>query len=1099
MKYPTLFLLTLIVSVRISSAQKIELSDSREIIKQGAVLNDSGQYKKALLEYNKVNRSDTNYVWSLYERALTCEADSQYTQAIKYCREGLALKEQREEEPDLYNVYGNSLNDLGQHEQALKLFDTAIIKYPSYALLYFNKGITLMALNRLHDAELLFQQTLLISPYMYSAHYQLGLVALKQGEIVPSFLCFMGYLLMNPEGKYAGKAIKLLSEIANNADDIATLKDKRTQQPDANYQQMEDVLLSKIALDKAYKPIISLDDPISRQMQVVFEKLDYSDSNNDFYIQYYLPYYKQVYNQKEFEQFVFHDFSGVNLPVVKSYVKSNKKALGNFETAAGNYFNLIRATRELQFKKRDEITERYYFDDGKLIGKGTLINNGKIVTGPWTSLYPGGNLKAFGKYSSTGQQEGDWAYYFRSGNLKAKEHYENGKLQGAQQYYYINGNLSSNENYSAGKLDGQVITYYYGGNRKGISNYKLDKKNGEQRSYYSNGNQEVIDNYTDGVLTGEYKEFYKSGQPKETQQYVNGKQEGVIKSFAENGKLIAEGNMSKDNAEGEWKYYYDNGKSKEIRNYINNVENGLHQEYYDNGQLSATYAIKKDKIIGEADYYRKDGKVYAKYIYDNGVIKSAKFFNATGAEVSSVTDADKAGNIITYSVDGIKKSHVSYDKKGDLSGPDTTFYPSGKINQISQFKNNNRNGNMVTYYLNGKKKSEVNMTDDKEDGYYTAYFTNGQIQTEGWVKDDQYQGQWISYDELGNLNTKSYYQDGDLSGYKEIFLQNGKKTLEEKYYLGWLEKLTQFDTTGKVMEVDTFPKASGRYMLRYPNGKIMAQGNYVNGDLDGPYKTFYFDGSVESSFFYKKGALDSSYVSYYYGGVKYTEGDYLHGSKTGIWKLYNEDGTLYSTTPYVNDMLNGEKTVYEANAIKDYTEVYKDDQLEGPEKKYDPNGALAYQILFEDDDPASYTYLGADGKLVPAISITGGNGPVKSYFQNGKLSREGSYTDGVKNGTTEIYYANGQLRSVDNMAYGVSEGLYQNYAEDGKLQLDYIYKTDNATGIGREYYKNGKLKKEVTFINGINNGPTKYFDENGKLIKTLWYYYGKLMAVKNEK
>src|ERR1700733_5151356 len=83
-------------------AQKYELINSGEVIKAGTILYDSSQFKKAITMFDKVSRSDTNYVWSLYEKAISCEADSQYNQAIKYCEEGLSLKEQREYEPDLY-------------------------------------------------------------------------------------------------------------------------------------------------------------------------------------------------------------------------------------------------------------------------------------------------------------------------------------------------------------------------------------------------------------------------------------------------------------------------------------------------------------------------------------------------------------------------------------------------------------------------------------------------------------------------------------------------------------------------------------------------------------------------------------------------------------------------------------------------------------------------------------------------------------------------------------------------------------------------------------------------------------------------------------
>ncbi|MEZ2335363.1 hypothetical protein AB6735_06995 [Mucilaginibacter sp. RCC_168] len=45
---------------------------------------------------NKVNRSDTNYVRAVYEKSISCEADCQFTQAIKHCEEGLAIGPQVE-------------------------------------------------------------------------------------------------------------------------------------------------------------------------------------------------------------------------------------------------------------------------------------------------------------------------------------------------------------------------------------------------------------------------------------------------------------------------------------------------------------------------------------------------------------------------------------------------------------------------------------------------------------------------------------------------------------------------------------------------------------------------------------------------------------------------------------------------------------------------------------------------------------------------------------------------------------------------------------------------------------------------------------------
>ena len=205
MRFSLFVLLAFIAIPKLSSSQSIQLVNSGEIIKSGFALYDSAKYKSALQQFDQVSRSDTNYVYSLYAKARACEADSQFTKALSYCHEALALKEQREHEPDLYNTYGNVLDDMGQPEKALAVFDSAIVKYPGYSLLYFNKGVAYLALKRPADAELMFQKTLLINPYMYSAHYQLGLAAIQQGKIIPATLSFIGYLLVYPAGKYWSK------------------------------------------------------------------------------------------------------------------------------------------------------------------------------------------------------------------------------------------------------------------------------------------------------------------------------------------------------------------------------------------------------------------------------------------------------------------------------------------------------------------------------------------------------------------------------------------------------------------------------------------------------------------------------------------------------------------------------------------------------------------------------------------------------------------------------------------------------------------------------------------------------------------------------
>jgi len=1099
MRFFFLVLLAFITVPKFSSSQSIQLINSGEVIKNGLALYDSAKYKSALLEFDKVNRSDTNYVYSLYTKALTCEADSQYQKALNYCREGLALKEQREHEPEIYNTYGNVLNEMGQSDKAIAVFDSAIVKYPSFSLFYFNKGVALLSLKRLADAELMFKKTLLINPYMYSAHYELGLTALEEGKIIPASLSFIGYLLVNPAGKYWSKSVNFLAQISKSTDEILTYKNKRTAVQDENYAEVEDIVLSKIALDNSYKPIIHLDDPVSRQIQAIFEKINYSESDNDFWMQYYIPYYKKVYSSGQFELFINQLFSNVNVPQIQNYVKKNEKELKAFRNDIADYFNLIQGTRQLTYKSRDTVTNRYYYENGVLVGKGVLINN-KTLVGPWSFYYPAGNTKCVGNYNSSGEKEGEWTFYFYPETLKAIEIFKNGKLEGVQKNYFDNGNISSVSEYKNDLMDGLVTTYYYSGIKKSISNYKLGKKDGAQKVFHSNGNISESNNYTAGVISGTSYGYFKSGKLKQTEQYVDGKEDGPYKSYNENGTLSAEGQFVKDKGEGEWKYYDSKGKINEKRHYVNNVEEGLREEYYDNGQLSASYNWKKTKIDGEADFYAKDGKLYDKYVYDGGLIKSAVYNTQSGAQINVLGNNNGVPDVVNYSYDGIKESHVSYNKKGDFDGPDTLFYPSGKIKEINMYKDGALNGNSVSYYLNGNKKSEGTLKDGKNNGLYTNYYVNGKVESEGWLIDGDYQGEWRYYDELGRLSSKLYYLDNDLDGYREDYNAGGEKLTEEKYHFGWLEKLTQYDSAGNIINTKLFPKANGKYTLIYPNGQVMVQGDYVNGDFDGAYKTYYYDGTLEKSFYYNKGMLDSTYLSYYYGGIKSYEGHYSLGNKTGVWKNYSESGKLNTLTNYQDDQKNGEEISYFEDGNKEMVSLYKNDVIDGTRLRYDPeDGALAYQTNFENGDAKSYTYLGKDGKLVPFIPINSKNGILKAYYANGNLSRLGGYYDGELNGSDFLYYDNNQVRSQDTTAYGMYEGVSKEYYKNGKLKSRYQYKTDNATGVCTDYNPNGTIKREVTCENGVDNGPAKYYDENGKLVKTMIYHYGVLIAVKNEK
>jgi antitoxin component YwqK of YwqJK toxin-antitoxin module len=233
--------------------------------------------------------------------------------------------------------------------------------------------------------------------------------------------------------------------------------DKRIAEPSDNFRLVEQIVLSKIALDKNYKIIIDLDDNISRQMQVMFEKLVFDESDPDYYMQYYVPLFKKIFADKKFEYFVNYIFSGVNLPAIQDFNKKKKKDIEALKTDLVEYFNLLRATRELRYVKRNYNGPCYQFSEGKLYGKG-IIKGKDILTGPWTFYYSFGNKKAEGLFNDKGEKEGAFSYYYFNGQLKGQEIYRNGKQEGAETYYSDQGAVTSRTTYKNGQPDGLHTT-----------------------------------------------------------------------------------------------------------------------------------------------------------------------------------------------------------------------------------------------------------------------------------------------------------------------------------------------------------------------------------------------------------------------------------------------------------------------------------------------------------------------------------------------------------------------------------------------------------------------------------------------------------------
>ena len=147
---------------------------------------------------------------------------------------------------------------------------------------------------------------------------------------------------------------------------------------------------------------------------------------------------------------------------------------------------------------------------------------------------------------------------------------------------------------------------------------------------------------------------------------------------------------------------------------------------------------------------------------------------------------------------------------------------------------------------------------------------------------------------------------------------------------------------------------------------------------------------------------------------------------------------------------------------------------------------------------------------------TNPNGYNKFFYENGKISSEGSMKDGKPNGYWKNYYKNGKLKIEGNRKNFQLDSIWKfydekgritksiNYAEGKKNGITAIYDTmqkvtstenyvsDVKEGLSRTFYKTGKTKSIAPFVKGRQDG-TAYEYSQDSLITSISIYKGGIL------
>jgi hypothetical protein len=117
--------------------------------------------------------------------------------------------------------------------------------------------------------------------------------------------------------------------------------------------------------------------------------------------------------------------------------------------------------------------------------------------------------------------------------------------------------------------------------------------------------------------------------------------------------------------------------------------------------------------------------------------------------------------------------------------------------------------------------------------------------------------------------------------------------------------------------------------------------------------------------------------------------------------------------------------------------------------------------------------------MAPDTGFTG----IKKFAKDGRVVREVTFKNGVRNGMTKTFYPGGQVYQTFWYENDLKEDSAKWFYSDGKLFRSTPFSKDTIEGIQKQYYKNGRVKAKIGYSKGMRTPFFEEYTQEGKLFK----------------
>jgi antitoxin component YwqK of YwqJK toxin-antitoxin module len=468
--------------------------------------------------------------------------------------------------------------------------------------------------------------------------------------------------------------------------------------------------------------------------------------------------------------------------------------------------------------------------------------------------------------------------------------------QDYQKFYYENGKVSSEGTMRDGQPDGYWLTYYENGILKSEGNRVNFLLDSTWKFYSEEGSLVLIINYKEGQKSGLRTTIRESE---------------IIEEYFEN-----------DIKQGLTTWYFPDSTISKTTWFVDGREDGLSKEFGEDGRVVTLTVYKKGYVISREKINRLDSEERKqglwKFFHENGLVRLEGTYR-NDLEHGYFKEYDEDGKLIATAkwVDGEKQKNAIELVRLTV---DKEYYPDGSVKTVQSYRNGVPQGVRREY---------------AEEGTITAgyVFDKGKIVGEGITGEDGVRnGEWKLYFNTGELKAEGKYVDGIKVGKWTYYHKNGK-----------VEQTGVYDKQGR-------PR--GEWVWYYPSGNILREEAYLDGLLDGLTAEYSEEGTIIAEGEFIEGEEEGPWI-YQYGDHR-EEGNYSYGMRNGVWKYYTSEGQLMFEGEFIEDNPNGKHVYYFDNGkVKDEIE-YMMGFKEGNWKKYNPDGTLFLVISYENGIEKKY-------------------------------------------------------------------------------------------------------------------------------------------------